>query len=474
MLELAREDPIQPYTGKPTAFYDYVRKVRLTRQLKAREVAVRFEGMAAEFLQIDWGELRDFPFSREGWQGQTRYFFAARLKYSRFMFVRFEENMEQETLVRCLVDCFLTIGGVPWVVTTDNMKTVVIGRDEKHQPIWNSVWQKLAVEFDFHPEACWPASGNQKGTVENLVKFVKGNFVSGRTFYDDADLAAQLTDWLYQVNYVRECSATQQIPASLLPQEQPHFGQLPAQAHDYGMFESLVVNREGVVSFETNKYSVPATLVGQTLTARIHREVIRLYAGMQEVASHPRCQDRNQRIVKPEHYEKAFATKPRARVMVYRDWLIGLGPVAEEYLRVICKKQRARMNEQILTLYGLAQSLGVAEFVVALELASEQGAYGAEYVVAVAAKPGTAGAALSLNFRLEGEGVPAQAEVERPLMEYERMVANGVVALGMELPTEPTPIALPGSAVTASKAPGAPTTTARPPQVLAVGGGLRG
>ena len=322
MLELAREDPTQPYTGKPTAFYDYVRKVRLTRQLKAREVAVRFEGMAGEFLQIDWGELRDFPFGREGWQGQTRYFFAARLKYSRFMFVRFEENMEQETLVRCLVDCFLTIGGVPWVVTTDNMKTVVIGRDEKHQPIWNSVWQKLAVEFDFHPEACWPGSGNQKGTVENLVKFVKANFVSGRAFYDDTDLAEQLKGWLYQVNYVRECSATQQIPATALAQEQPHFGQLPAQAHDYGMFESLVVNREGVVSFETNKYSVPATLVGQTLTARIHREVIRLYASTQEVASHRRCQGRNQRIVKPEHYEKAFATKPRARVMVYRDWLI--------------------------------------------------------------------------------------------------------------------------------------------------------
>ena len=87
----------------------------------------------------------------------------------------------------------------------------------------------------------------------------------------------------------------------------------------------MVVNREVVVTFETNKYSVPATLVGQTLTARIYREVIRLYAGMQEVASHPRCKGRNQRIVKPDHYEKAFATKPRARVMVYRDWLIGLG-----------------------------------------------------------------------------------------------------------------------------------------------------
>jgi hypothetical protein len=303
-----------------------------------------------------------------------------------------------------------------------------------------------------------------------LVKFVKANFVSGRAFYDDTDLAEQLNAWLYQVNYVRECSATQQIPATALAQEQPHFGQLPAQAHDYGMFESLVVNREGVVSFETNKYSVPATLVGQTLTARIHREVIRLYASTQEVASHPRCRGRHQRIVKPEHYEKAFATKPRARVMVYCDWLIGLGPLAEEYVRVICRKQRTSMNEQILTLYGLAQSLGVAEFLVALELASEQGAYGAEYVVAIAAKPGTAGAAVNLNLKLKG--VPPQVEVERPLVEYERMVANAVVAHQVELPVEPTGMVLAGRELTVGKMPD--LISARPSQeILAVGGGLQ-
>jgi transposase len=70
------------------------------------------------------------------------------------------------------------------------MKTAVLGRDEHHQPIWNPAYQKLAVEFKFHPDVCAPASGNQKGAVENLVKFVKGNFLAGRSFHDDADLAA--------------------------------------------------------------------------------------------------------------------------------------------------------------------------------------------------------------------------------------------------------------------------------------------
>jgi len=170
MLELARADAEHPYQGGETAFYDYVRKVRRARKQSPHNLALRFEGMPGEFLQIDWGEMRNMPFSKEGMSGQTRYFFAARLKYSRYMFVSFQQDMREETLLRCLIACFTTIGGVPWVVVTDNMKTAVLGRDEGNQPIWNPAYQKLAVEFKFHPDVCAPASGNQKGAVENLVK----------------------------------------------------------------------------------------------------------------------------------------------------------------------------------------------------------------------------------------------------------------------------------------------------------------
>ncbi len=179
MLEVARADAEHPYQGGETAFYDYVRKVRRARKQSPHNLALRFEGLAGEFLQIDWGEMRNMPFSKEGMSGQTRYFFAARLKYSRYMFVSFQQDMREETRLGCLIACFTAIGGVPWAVVTDNMKTAVLGRDEGNQPIWNPAYQKLAVEFKFHPDVCAPASGNQKGAVENLVKYVKGNWSSG-------------------------------------------------------------------------------------------------------------------------------------------------------------------------------------------------------------------------------------------------------------------------------------------------------
>ena len=426
MLELARADGEHAYSGGETAFYDYIRKVRRVGKQTPRDLAVRFEGVPGEFLQIDWGEVRGMAFTKAGLDEQTRYFFAARLKYSRFMYVSFHTDMREETLLRCLIACFTEIGGVPWVVVTDNMKTAVLGRDEQHQPVWNPAYQKLAVEFKFHPEACAPASGNQKGAVENLVKFVKGNFIAGRSFHDDAELAEQCVAWLQQVNTERLSDATGQLPVTRLAEEQAKLSVLPVTAQDYGFFDCVVVSREGLVSIETNRYSVPAHLMGRAVTARIHATRIELFADHELVATHARSKEQYARIITPAHFEAAFTSKPRARVMVYRDWLCDLAPVVNSYVRELCHKRRAEMNPQMSALYELAQEVGNADFVTALELAAEQQMYGAEYVRAIvslptaSAPPGSAETSVLALL----PSLPAQHEVERDLAQYERYVAN--------------------------------------------------
>jgi transposase len=116
MLELARADDAQPYPGGHSVFRAYVRRVRqeLAHERAVADVPIRFEGMPGEYLQVDWGEIRRFPFTQQS--PTTRYFLACRLKYSRWVWVRFTDNMRQETLFRGLVDCFVALGWVPWVL----------------------------------------------------------------------------------------------------------------------------------------------------------------------------------------------------------------------------------------------------------------------------------------------------------------------------------------------------------------------
>src|SRR5258708_3904529 len=157
----------------------------------------------------------------------------------------------------------------------------------------------------------------------------------------------------------------------LLAQEQPQFGPLPANATDYGFFDCVVVSREGLVAIETNRYSVPAHLMGRALTARIHSSRIDLFADNECVASHVRHPGKHARTIDPAHFEAAFAGKPRGRVMVYRDWLCSLSPVVMSYVQEISHKRRTELAPQMSALYDLAREMGTADFVAALELPAE-------------------------------------------------------------------------------------------------------
>src|SRR2546421_10130797 len=211
--------------------------------------------------------------------------------------------------------------------------------------------------------------------------------LSGRTFYDDVDRAEQCRAWLRQVNPQRPSAATGVPPAVRLAEEQPHFGPLPAVARDYGFFDCVVVSREGLIAIETNRYSVPAHLMGRALTARIHAKRIEVFADQELVATHVRLPAQNARVIDPAHFEAAFAGKPRGRVMVYRDWLCSLSPTVMSYVHEISYKRRAEMKQQMIALYDLAQEIGKADFIAALELAAEQQMYGVEYLRAILTLP---------------------------------------------------------------------------------------
>jgi hypothetical protein len=84
------------------------------------------------------------------------------------------------------------------------------------------------------------------------------------------------------------------------------------------------------------------------------------------------------------------------------------------------------MNAQMIALYELAQEVGKADFVAALELAAEQQMYGAEYVRAIVTVPTASAPSGTTELRLDAllPLVPTQQEVERDLAHYEHYVAN--------------------------------------------------
>jgi transposase len=421
MLELAREDPELPYRGGDSVWRAAVRRerLRLEHEQAVADVPIRFEGLPGEYLQVDWGEIRNFPFTQQ--ESGRRYFLACRLKYSRWVWVRFTTDMRQETLFRGLVECFNALGFVPWVLVFDNMKTVTTGRDDQEQPIWHRSLLHLAAEFDFHPVACWPEAGNQKGSVESLVKFVKRNFLAGRSFVDDADLLWQCTQWQQRINIERPSQATDVTPLAHLAEEAAKGYPLPTTASDYGFAEPGHVSRGALVAILGNTYSVPIEHVGAPVTVRVHAQRIVIWRDMQLLAEHARAPDgAHRRVVDPAHFAPLFGRKPRAQVMLYREALLGLGDVAQQYMSELSRRQRARLGAEVLDVYALYERCGAAELLAAMELAHAQGAFGASYLGALVSMPTPQLPPLQTIWQL-GD-LPTQADVDRELSAYEAFV----------------------------------------------------
>jgi hypothetical protein len=132
------------------------------------------------------------------------------------------DNEQVEALVRAMVEHFAAWGGLPLLAVFDRPKTIALSWTKDGTVTeWKPTFGAVALELGLGVELCWPRSPQQKGSVENLVGWVKGSFFKQRRFVDDDDLQRQLAEWHAEVNTQRPSRATRIVPAVRLAEEQP-------------------------------------------------------------------------------------------------------------------------------------------------------------------------------------------------------------------------------------------------------------
>jgi hypothetical protein len=118
------------------------------------------------------------------------------------------------TLIDGLEAAFLYFGGVPQELLFDQMRAVITRdlRLEGGGLVRNAEFLRFAHHWGFTPRACRPYRAQTKGKVERPVRYLRGNFVYGRTFLNDADLDRQCRVWLEHVANVRVHGTTHESP----------------------------------------------------------------------------------------------------------------------------------------------------------------------------------------------------------------------------------------------------------------------
>lgn len=350
------------YTGGKSALYELVRSVR---PKKDEGPQVRFEGVPGEFSQHDFGSVN---VSYTDGSHEKIHFFASRLKYSRWTHVVTVPDEKVEPLIRALLKSFESFGGIPLRGVFDNPKTIVISRSQGFIE-WNPTFAHVPVDYGFGVELCWPRRANQKGSVENLVGWVKGSFFKVRRFHDRADLEQQLLAWLDEVNLQRPSRATNEIPAERMKVERERLSPLAIAAADYALRIAVTVRTTGFVEYERIRYSMPPATIGIPGTLFLYPERVRIVTRDGTEVEHARYPEVGNTSYRSEHRVAKLAAVhgERARLYQKRQEILELGPSAEKLLtewvhhpRMNWKVQVEQLHELLLG-HGPQRTLGAIE-----------------------------------------------------------------------------------------------------------------
>jgi hypothetical protein len=206
----------------------------------------------------------------------------------------------------------------------DNMKTAVesvfIGKDRQY----NRRFLRMCGHYLVDPVACTPASGWEKGQVENQVGVVRERFFTPRlrvTGYDE------LNAWLLD-----RCVAYAKVhkhPELTSTIWQVFEGERPQLVPIRGPFDGFhatqaAVSKTCLVRFDNNKYSVSSRAVGRPVEIQAYADRIVIRQDGAIVGDHPRCFGRGETIYDPWHYVPVLARKPGAlrNGAPFKDWLL--------------------------------------------------------------------------------------------------------------------------------------------------------
>ena len=315
---LAREG----YDGSYAAVRRYALRWTSERRKGATDPGLAFVPLVfrpGEAFQFDWSH-EDVEIAGKPMRVKVAH---VRLCASRAIYVRAYPRESQEMVFDAHARGFSFFGGVPTRGIYDNMKTAVDAVFVGKARAFNRRFLMMADHYMVEPTACTPASGWEKGQVENQVNVIRGRFFQPRLRFGSLEelngwLEAECLRWADlrphpEGDGITVAQAWALERASLQPMLTPFDG-----FHE----SEHVATGTCLVSFDRNRYSVMAKAARRSVQVRAYADRIVVRCGGEVVAEHERFFGRDRTIYDPWHYLPVLARKPGAlrNGAPFQDW----------------------------------------------------------------------------------------------------------------------------------------------------------
>lgn len=274
------------YQGSYDSVKRYVKKLRK----RLGRYWQRLEHPPGREAQVDFGKSPCLVLVN----GRYRrvWLFKMTLSCSKHAYEELVLRQDMETFIRCHEHAFAAFGGVPEIVTLDNLKSAVI-QACLYDPLLNQTYLAFATHWGFAANPCAPRRPQHKGVVERDIGYTKGNALAARRFDSLEQGNLFLQHWNNRWARTRIHGTTKcQVWKLFCDVEQPRLRPLAEKPFAYFTVARRKVDVNGLVEVEARYYRVPHTLIGEYVVVHYNRDTVVVLKDEQAIITHRRLEQR--------------------------------------------------------------------------------------------------------------------------------------------------------------------------------------
>ena len=283
-----------------TQFCEY-----LNHHTRIDEAVMHFVHRPAESLQIDFAGSKLGYVDRTTGEWITCEVLVCVMPYSHFLYVEALPSQKQEYFIAGLGRCLGFLGGVPWSMKVDNMRTAVL-KSNRYEPVFTEAMQYFAEHYGTTVLAARVGKPRDKASVEKAVDLSYKHIYAplrNQIFHSIDELNAGIRKHVELFNARRFKNKPGSRKQLFEEHERPLLKPLPSSIYEIkNTTESKVPkNYHVILGEDRHHYSVPYTLIGKRLKIIYTADTVEVYDNLSRVAIHKRNYTRNGHSTNPDH-----------------------------------------------------------------------------------------------------------------------------------------------------------------------------
>ena len=326
------------------------------------------------FHYRDFGKVEELPYGRQAQvdfgeynmttQEEARkkvYFFVMVLSSSRQKYVVYRDSpFTTRAVIDAHEQCFIFFMGVVEQVVYDQDKLMLVS--ENHGDLLLTEEFRSYVSYrGFSIHFCRKADPQSKGKVENVIRYIKYNFLRGRKYLNTPLLNQQSGQWLSRTANAKTHAATKKIPGEEWEQEKAFLKPLEGAYHTEQGYQWYNVRKDNTIAYKGNFYCLPRGTYTEPQT-KVMVKLIDDYLvisdeDQNEIARHKRATGKGKQIGN-NNYKRDYSLKID-KLMDQVAAGFNDPDMAEKYLSQIRKSNPRYIRDQLMLIKRQTQTYGM-------------------------------------------------------------------------------------------------------------------